>query len=189
MEAPPPGGGLRTCAKPPLRRCRAWRGATRPAAANRLCTAPLPLGRVRPRTRPGPRVQKPRLLQGCREGLRAAGDSPAPKGLSGRGSNRGHTAAVPAGPPTRGRAQAPSPSLTVTRTHFLSFPTTSPLIPREDSTSPTDKLSPAGLLSSQGVNLPLAGGLDKAHLGQWVASLQPQPLSQQDIWGNSELSA
>lgn len=36
--------------KPPLRRCRAWRGATRPTAANRLCTCtPVP-GQTQPQS-------------------------------------------------------------------------------------------------------------------------------------------
>lgn len=52
------------CAKPPLRRCRTWRGATRPTAANRLCTCTSALGRSRPKPRPQPRAQEPGLPKG-----------------------------------------------------------------------------------------------------------------------------
>lgn len=92
-------GSLGRWAKPPLRRRRAWRGATRPTAANRLCTCSLG------QTQTLASRADARAAQRAGPWGRAASCDrwPYTKGPErGRGSNRGHKAAAPARPRTWG---------------------------------------------------------------------------------------
>lgn len=117
---------------------------------------------------------------------RAASYTALHVGLCGREATEDTKQQCQAGHELGGRAQASFPSLTMTRIPLPSLPNNKPpsTTPWEDSTSPTDKFSPAGLpvLKVSASHWLGAGDM-------WVANLQLQPFSQQEIWGNSERTA
>lgn len=142
--------GLRTCAKPSLRRCRARRGATNQLLPTGCALPPAP-GKSGPEPDLGLSAETQAAVwpQGRAVNYRR---QPCTKGPEREGKQRGHKAAVPARPRTQGESTGTVSFIDCDRTHFLSFPNNKPPsdTPCEDSTSPTDRLS-------QGVKLPLAG--------------------------------